>query len=227
MFTDGGWFSGNLRVQVRRNGQWSDVSNLQITPSYPFSAAGANKTYTFMFDDTSGDGVRIIGTPGGSAAFTSIGELAVYYAYGVLQDSGFEKQTGSTVAFPWYAQGTDSKGVDRGLGLAHSGANNGWIRTASRDWNAIKQDVQVTPYTNYVLTGWIRSSNNVVGGYFGVCTVPGVVINEVGYGSLPAYTSKSVSFNSGPNSTVSVYAGYWSPGADSFIQVDDFALSRQ
>ncbi|ATB32768.1 DUF4185 domain-containing protein [Melittangium boletus] len=228
MFSDGGWFSGNLRAQVRQNGQWVDVSNPQITPSYPFtSAAGTNKTYTFMFDDTWGDGVRIIGTPGGSAAFTSIGELAVHYATGVLQDSGFEKQTGTAVSAPWYVQGPDNKGIDRGLGLAHGGANNGWIHTASRDWNALKQDVQVTPNTNYVLTGWLRGSNNVVGGFFGVCTLPGVVISEVNYGSLPHYTLKSVAFNSGSNTTVSVYAGYWSPGADSFIQVDDLALSRQ
>jgi hypothetical protein len=78
MFPDGGWFSGNLRVQVRQNFNWVDVSNLSVSPAYPYSAgAGSNTTYTFTFDDTWGDGVRIIGTPGGSSHFTSISELAV------------------------------------------------------------------------------------------------------------------------------------------------------
>ncbi|MCY1079016.1 hypothetical protein [Archangium lansingense] len=231
MFTDGGWFSGNLWVQVRQNGQWINVSNLRSSPYYPLtSAAGANRTYTFTFNDTWGDGVRIIGTPGGSAYFTSIGELSVYYANpvtsGLLQDPGFENQTSNAVSYPWYVQGTDAKGIDRGLGFSHSGANNGWIRTSSRNWNALKQDVQVTPNTNYVLTAWIRSSANVVGGYFGVCTVPGVIINELNYGYLPDYTAKTVTFNSGSNTSVSVFAGFWAPGSDSFIQVDDFSLTR-
>ncbi|MGH9584697.1 MAG: DUF4185 domain-containing protein, partial [Bryobacteraceae bacterium] len=33
---DGGWFSGGLRVQVRRNFQWVDVTGLSIDPPYPF-----------------------------------------------------------------------------------------------------------------------------------------------------------------------------------------------
>jgi hypothetical protein len=231
MFTDGGWFSGNLWVQVRQNGKWVNVTNLRSSPYYPLtSAAGANRTYTFMFNDTWGDGIRIIGTPGGSAYFTSIGELAVYYASTVtpslLQDPGFENQTSNTVSSPWYVQGIDTKGIDRGLGYSHGGANNGWIRTSSRNWNALKQDVAVTPNTNYVLTAWIRSSANVVGGYFGACTLGGTVINELNFGFLPDYTARTVTFNSGSNTSVSVFAGFWAPGADSFIQVDDFSLTK-
>jgi hypothetical protein len=30
----------------------------------------------------------------------------------------------------WLFEGTAANGVDRGLGFAHSGANNGWIRTS-------------------------------------------------------------------------------------------------
>jgi len=79
MFPDGGWYSDSLRVQVRRNFKWVDVSGLSVTPAYPYSGgAGANVPYTFTFDKTWGDGVRIIGTPGGDSHFTSISELAVY-----------------------------------------------------------------------------------------------------------------------------------------------------
>jgi hypothetical protein len=80
-FGDGGYFSDNLRVQVRQNFEWVDVTGLSVDPAYPYSpAANPYKTYTFLFDDTWGDGVRIIGTPGGTERFTTISELEVYYA---------------------------------------------------------------------------------------------------------------------------------------------------
>lgn len=79
MYSDGGWFT-NLKVQVRQNFNWVDVSSLVCTPTYPNNnTAGTNMTYSFKFNDTWGDGVRIIGTPGGTQKFTSIGELEVYY----------------------------------------------------------------------------------------------------------------------------------------------------
>ena len=80
MFSDGGWFT-DVKVQVRQNFESIDVKNLSVTPDYPKDqTAGKHQTYTFTFDDTWGDGVKIIGTPGGSKTFTSIGELEVYYA---------------------------------------------------------------------------------------------------------------------------------------------------
>jgi hypothetical protein len=79
MASDGGWF-GQLRVQVRRGTDWVDVTHLKITPAYPNDdTTPANTTYTLSFDGVSSDGVRIAGTPGGSAHFTSIAELGVSY----------------------------------------------------------------------------------------------------------------------------------------------------
>lgn len=79
IFPDGGWFT-DIKVQVRQNFEWKDVENLSISPDYPNSSdAGENETYTFSFDDTWGDGIRIIGTPGGDRTFSSIAELEVYY----------------------------------------------------------------------------------------------------------------------------------------------------
>lgn len=81
MFDDGGWFSGDLRVQVRHDHTWQDVTGLEVSPDYPNDeSAGTHQTYTFTFDATDGDGVRIIGTPGGSRTFTSLAELEVHYA---------------------------------------------------------------------------------------------------------------------------------------------------
>lgn len=76
----GGWFAGELRVQVRQNFQWKDVDGVDISPRYPFSPeAGSHVTYTFTLPDgATGDGVRILGRPGGASHFTSISQLAIY-----------------------------------------------------------------------------------------------------------------------------------------------------
>ncbi|MEV6286727.1 DUF4185 domain-containing protein [Kribbella sp. NPDC051770] len=80
MFGDGGWFASAPRVQVRRNGVWTDVTGQTVSPAYPTSsAAGTNRAYTFRFTPTPGDGVRVIGAPGGTQTFTSIAELEAYY----------------------------------------------------------------------------------------------------------------------------------------------------
>ncbi|GAA1684237.1 DUF4185 domain-containing protein [Fodinicola feengrottensis] len=79
MFPDGGWFASGPRVQVRQNFDWVDVRHLRITPDYPHSSsAGANVPYTISFETTWGDGVRVVGQPGGASTFTSIAELEVY-----------------------------------------------------------------------------------------------------------------------------------------------------
>lgn len=78
MHEDGGWFE-DLRVQVRKDHAWTDVTGLKVSPSYPGDAgAGPHKTYELSFDTAEGDGVRIIGAPGGAHTFTSIAELEVY-----------------------------------------------------------------------------------------------------------------------------------------------------
>ena len=73
----------------------------------------------------------MIGLPGGTRSFTSVAELAVRYAV-QLADGGFEATGGGKPA--WILEGTAANGVDRGLGFAHSGANNGWIRTSGTGW---------------------------------------------------------------------------------------------
>lgn len=79
-FPDGGWFAEDLTVKVRKNFEWTTVSGLKASPEYPYSATAVpNKVYTFTFDEAVGDGIQIIGVPGGSASFTSISELEVYF----------------------------------------------------------------------------------------------------------------------------------------------------
>lgn len=77
--TDGGWFE-DMKVQVRQDFVWKDVDDLVISHDYSFDGgAGANTSYTLDFSNIWGDGVRLIGMPGGTGKFTSIAELEVYY----------------------------------------------------------------------------------------------------------------------------------------------------
>jgi hypothetical protein len=40
----------------------------------------SNAVFTFRFDEETSDGIRIAGPPGGAQYFTSMSELAAYYA---------------------------------------------------------------------------------------------------------------------------------------------------
>lgn len=79
MYSDGGWFAENIRVQVRINGDWTNVSNQSIDPAYPYNdTAGNYHAYTFIFDTINGDAIRVVGVPGGDITFVTIAELEIY-----------------------------------------------------------------------------------------------------------------------------------------------------
>ena len=68
----------------------------------------------------------------------------------------------------WSFEGTAAHGVDAGLGFAHSGTNNGWIRCTCTGWSALTQQVPVTPGTTYTFSAWVRSSPSLTDAAFGV-----------------------------------------------------------
>ncbi|HKU40932.1 MAG TPA: hypothetical protein VJR89_22375, partial [Polyangiales bacterium] len=77
-FVDGGWFE-RLEVQVRRGGEWRNVSNLTVTPAYPGADDGQSwQTYTLSFTPELGEAIRLIGPPAGFWTFFSVAELRVY-----------------------------------------------------------------------------------------------------------------------------------------------------
>lgn len=91
-FVDGGWWE-DLRVEVRQGGTWSTVPGVTITPAYPFALAGQAffdgvnyQSYVLRFDPVAGDALRLRGNPGGSANFTSVGELRVFGIEGLTPD---------------------------------------------------------------------------------------------------------------------------------------------
>ncbi|MFF1821082.1 DUF4185 domain-containing protein [Kribbella sp. NPDC058245] len=221
----GGYFTGRPRVQVRRDGAWVEVGAQTVAPAYPGDAtAGANTTYTLTFPAQETDGVRVIGLPGGTRSYTTVSELAVRYV-AQLADGGFEGTGGGKPA--WLFEGTAANGVDRGLGFAHSGANNGWIRCACTGWSALYQTVPVTPGTTYRFGSWISASANLPAGAgrFGVRNGTAELASEVfGAGTGYVHHEVTVKVPAGVHE-LTVYAGFTGPNVDTWIQVDDFSVS--
>jgi len=78
-FPNGGWFE-TLSIQYRdAKGNWLPVKNLKSDP--PWTADRdrlAKRRFEFIFDSVTTTAIRIVGTPGGQAQFTSIAELSVH-----------------------------------------------------------------------------------------------------------------------------------------------------
>ncbi|RYZ36346.1 MAG: DUF4185 domain-containing protein [Myxococcaceae bacterium] len=142
----------------------------------------------------------------------------------LLSEPGFETQAATPTMAPWYLTG--GGGIDRALGSARTGQDNGFVRGSS-GWSALKQSVVVQPYTDYTLKGWLRASPNTSRGSFGVRAAGnGPILGESSFGSLTAWTERSVTFNSGANSVVEVYGGVWADAGDTWAQLDDVSLIR-
>lgn len=167
----------------------------------------------------------MIGVPGGSRTFTSVSELAVFYAT-QINDGGFEAPGGGQSA--WGFEGSAHHGVDRGLGFARSGANNAWIRTSGTGWSAITQQVPVTPGETYTFKGWERSSSALTDGRFGVRLGAdgSQVLDEVTFGATSDYTERRVQVTIPEGvDTVTVYIGFTAPGTDTWLQIDDVSVA--
>jgi len=85
-FTDGGWFD-QLGVEVYDAGAWTTVQGLTSTPAYPGASGVSYATYRLDFAPTSGTRVRIVGAPGGTSNYISVGELRV-----IVEDPGAATQ---------------------------------------------------------------------------------------------------------------------------------------
>ncbi|EKE05350.1 MAG: hypothetical protein ACD_19C00349G0001, partial [uncultured bacterium] len=77
-FNDGGWFlNRTLKLQAKIDGNWIDIDS-NVTPGYPDTNninffLPSYETYTFTFNSVVADGIRIIGSAGGSSRFISVG----------------------------------------------------------------------------------------------------------------------------------------------------------
>ncbi len=73
----GGWFE-TLDVEVRRNGVWESVTYLSPVKAYEGNNGVNFDSYTLLFESKWGDAIRVIGQPGGTGNFVSVGELRVF-----------------------------------------------------------------------------------------------------------------------------------------------------
>lgn len=163
-----------------------------------------------------------------AALLTGLAGRASAAPVGTVGDPGFEEQNSRTISAPWSGEGPDYKGIDIDLGYHKTGRKNAFIRTSSRNWNAVTQQVTVKPQTMYYLEGWVRTSGNYTTGYFGARGTNGRTIVQKNYGKVisnGAYQFLHMAFNSGTNTSVTLYTGYYAPGADSWVQIDDIGLA--
>ncbi len=81
-FDDGGWWT-DLTVQVSPDGiTWEEAPGVQILPAYNFDDTRVGRVpysrFDLSFGPVRGKGIRLHGSPGGVAGFTSVAELEVY-----------------------------------------------------------------------------------------------------------------------------------------------------
>lgn len=82
-YADGGWWT-SLAIEFRDDDEqaWTPVENLIIDPLYSFADSRGKRqpfeTYNLVFSEITCHQLRLIGSSGGSAQFTSMGRIAAY-----------------------------------------------------------------------------------------------------------------------------------------------------
>jgi hypothetical protein len=136
-------------------------------------------------------------------------------------DGGFEAQRSSFVSGPWAPEGR--AGIDVRRGFSFRGANNAWARNTV-GWNGIRQTVRLAEGKSYTLRAFVRTSGNVRDGYFGFRHWSQRPVKELKFGPLPAYRELRVHFRPAYTGTYRIFAGFWAPNQDSWIQVDEVRI---
>lgn len=221
---DGGWFITRPVVQYRVDGEWRDVPVQGYTqPFTPGAAAGDHASYTVQFPSVTGDGIRIVGVPGGDHTYSSMAEIAVHYRNGLLVDGGFENTSGYGPL--WNFAGTAPHGIDTGC-CARTGSHNAWIRTQSPlGKQYVYQTIDVRPGTTLQLSAWIRTSPVVSTVYLGARWPSGediATMNSVN-GDYQNYEHTITV----PDDvwSVDVMIGYSADGGDAIFQLDDVSTT--
>jgi hypothetical protein len=209
------------------------VANVVLSDTFSGGIGGDNwnlGALTISFEEFHTDGninVRLIYSQQSSPLFRFTFTARTFTAFvDAVRDGGFETQRSALVSSPWAVEGTDAKGIDIGRGLAAGGANNAWIRTASRTWNAVTQPVPLRPNTRYFLRGSIRTSSNVNTAFFGVRLPSRSAPVELHLGPTAggAYQQVQLTVDTGPDTSATVFGGFWGIGVDGWLQLDEVSL---
>lgn len=83
-YRDGGWWT-SLQVETRcdEHAPWRAVDNLRVWPEYDFEDARRERrpfeSHLLRFDELTAKEIRLIGGSGGSARFTSLSSIRIFY----------------------------------------------------------------------------------------------------------------------------------------------------
>jgi hypothetical protein len=144
-----------------------------------------------------------------------------------VNDPSFEDSS-AAMSPAWCTEGPGLMGIDRATGWSRTGANNAYIEASDTSWSSILQHLPVPPSPGLCLAvhGFVYTSGNVTGGYFGVRSGrTGTPYAEVRYGPLPDYIELSVPFLTNGSAEMTVFVGYWSPGVYSWTVIDDITIT--
>lgn len=135
----------------------------------------------------------------------------------------------------WYFVG--GAGSDYGKDLAHKGQGNLWVRNTT-GWNAVNKELSPSAPTGSLCTAqaWLRTSDTLTDGYMSVRQTNsdgsvGDVIKELKLGASPVnsdnknYNFYTFDFYRPVSNSILFYVGLWGNNKDSWIQIDDVAIS--
>lgn len=141
----------------------------------------------------------------------------------LVGDPSFERGALNDTGTGGFWACTGNCGIDNAR-WSHSGDRNAFARYNS-GWHDVHQTVPVTANTTYRLTGLLRTSPNSDNGFVGVRTTGGTVLAEARFTAVGAWTRFVVDVNSGPRTSVVVFAGVWTDSGDIWFQLDDVSLT--
>jgi hypothetical protein len=119
---------------------------------------------------------------------------------------------------------TGASAIDTSAPHTGSGA---LVLEGTSGWTSTNQWIPVTANTRYRAGAWVRTSAIAVDGWFSVRGGPAFdVINQVHYGPMSGdYQYLTFDFDSGRNTNILLYLGFWGPGAPSTVTIDDVSVA--
>lgn len=118
---EGGYFE-DLTLQIRQNGVWIEPDYVTVLEPYEGEDSESFVTYTIVFYATTGNAIRVIGTPGGNRSFISVANLRPH----VLLPEGDAPQPWASVDIGW-APNPGWTGYEDGLFGMAGGGDVWWI----------------------------------------------------------------------------------------------------
>lgn len=147
----------------------------------------------------------------------------------LIQDPNYTQQpqgNGNGLIAPWYSNGPAMIGLDGDNGNGPPPTPCGFICDfGTGAWSDITQTISVNPNTNYTLSCFVQTdavfpAQGLMGAYYG----NGTILASSSFGQMTDYTRLTVTFNSGSNTSVVVFAGFSDEGPGAWIHVDNWTM---